>query len=159
MPVTSPENALLQQQKPTSTQTSQQQQQQLSSSGLIQAGTSQSSSNSQQSQEQNYFNAASEAQQQQQHSENSQPTVASVSANSPVQMPQNGYSVNINSNANVQQTQSYTQQQCIGAQGQHWTARGSNTLTYTSSMQPPEHQRAMNQTYCEIKFLFFKTFG
>lgn len=149
MPVSSSENALLQQQKPTSTQTSQQQQQ-LSSSTLIQAGTSQTSTNSQQSQEQGYFSTASDTQQ---HTDTTQSSAASVSATSPVQMPQNGYEVSINNAANVQQSQSYQQQQqqCIGAQAA-WIARGSNTLTYTQSMQPPEHpnSRALNQTYCEL---------
>jgi mothers against decapentaplegic homolog 4 len=149
------------QQKPTSTQTSQQHpQQQMNASPLIQAGTSQAPTNPQQSQEQNYFSSASDAQQ---HPDNSQSTTASVAATSPVQIPQNGYSVSLNNAANVQQSQQqqpYTQQQqqqCIGQAA--WTARGSNTLTYTQSMQPPEHQRALNQTYCKyfknsLKFLF-----
>lgn len=143
MPVSSTENALLQQQKPTSTQTSQQQ---LTSPTLIQAGTSQTTTSSQQSQEQAYFSTATDTQQ---HTDTTQSSAASVSATSPVQMPQNGYEVSINNAANVQQTQSYQQQQCIGAQAP-WIARGSNTLTYTQSMQPPEHQRALNQTYCDI---------
>lgn len=135
----------MQQQKPTSTQTSQQQQQ-LTSSTLIQAGTSQTSSNAQQQvPESSYFNAVPDTQQ---HTDTTQPSAASVSANSPVQMPQNGYEVSINNAANVQQSQSYPQQQCIGAQAA-WIPRGSNTLTYTQSMQPPEHTRTLNQTYCE----------
>ncbi|CRK99354.1 CLUMA_CG012662, isoform A [Clunio marinus] len=41
----------------------------------------------------------------------------------------------------------FTQQQCIsGGVQANWTARGSNTLTYTQSMQPPD-TRAMNQAY------------
>lgn len=104
---------------------------------------SQASTNQQQTQEQNYFTSSNDTQ------INDSQQNSSVAAASPVQMPQNGYAVSIN-NTNVQQTQSFTQQQCIGGQAA-WTARGSNTLTYTQSMQPPDHpsSRAINQTYCK----------
>lgn len=155
LPVSSPENSLLQQQKPTSsTQTSQQQQQQQQMavpSLMNQAGSSQNSQSNQQTQEQNYFTTAADTQ----HTDSQQMTSSSISATSPVQMPQNGYASSINS-SNVQSTQSFSQQQqqqCIGgAQAAAWTARGSNTLTYTQSMQPPD-SRAINQNYC--KFCLF----
>lgn len=109
---------------------------------MNQAGNSQTQPN-QQNQEQNYSTSAEE----QNYSANT--TSATISASSPVQMPQNGYTASINS-SNVQSTQSFTQQQCIGgAQAAAWTARGSNTLTYTQSMQPPD-ARAINQNYCEF---------
>lgn len=108
---------------------------------MNQAGSSQPQP-TQQNQDQNYSTTAEE----QNYSANA--STASISATSP-QMPQNGYAANIN-NSNVQSTQSFTQQQCIGgAQAAAWTARGSNTLTYTQSMQPPD-ARAMNQNYCEF---------
>ncbi len=146
LPASSSENPLLQQQKPTSTQTSQQQ---LTSSTLIQTGPPQAPTNSQQQSapEQGYFNTTNDTQQ---HTDTSQPTSVSVTTTSPVQMPQNGYEVSLSNATTHVQTQPYTQQ-CIGAQGA-WIARGSNTLTYTQSMQPPEHPReprALNQTYCE----------
>ena len=107
---------------------------------MNQAGTSQPQPN-QQNQDQNYSTAAEE----QNYSPNA--TSASISVTSPVQMPQNGYSTSIN-NSNAQTTQSFVQQQCIGGvQAAAWTARGSNTLTYTQSMQPPD-TRAVNQNYC-----------
>jgi hypothetical protein len=152
LPVTSPENVLMQQQKPTSsTQTSQlqqqqqQQQQQMAGPSLMnQGGSSQNPQSNQQTQEQNYFTTSADTQ----LTDSQQMTSAAISAASPVQMPQNGYSSSINSN--VQSTQSFTQQQCIGgAQAAAWTARGSNTLTYTQSMQPPD-ARTMNQPYCKF---------
>lgn len=148
--MSSPENAILQQKPTSSTQTSQQQQQQtqqttqqLPGPGLMAVASSQPSTN-QQSQEQNYFTPPADTQ-----INDSQQQNASISATSPVQMSQNGYAVSIN-NSNVQQTQFNAQQPCIGGQAA-WTARGSNTLTYTQSMQPPDHptSRAINQTYCE----------
>jgi mothers against decapentaplegic homolog 4 len=143
LPVSSPESVLLQQQKPTSsTQTSQQQQQMAAPSLMTQPGSSQNSQSNQQTQEQNYFTTSTDTQ----LTDTQQMTSASISASSPVQMPQNGYASSINS-TNVQSTQSFAQQQCIGgAQGANWTARGSNTLTYTQSMQPPD-SRAINQPY------------
>jgi hypothetical protein len=150
LPVSSPENALLQQQKPTSsTQTSQHQQQQQQMAGpslMNQAGSSQNSQSNQQTPEQNYFTTATDTQ----HTDSQQMTSASISATSPVQMPQNGYSASIN-NSNVQSSQPFTQQQLVGAgaQAANWTARGSNTLTYTQSMQPPD-SRAINQPYCKF---------
>lgn len=112
---------------------------------MSQPGNAQPQSN-QQSQDQNYSTAAEE----QNYSANA--TSASISAASPVQMSQNGYASSI-SNSNVQSTQSFAQQQCIGgAQAAAWTARGSNTLTYTQSMQPPD-TRAINQNYCEFEVL------
>lgn len=144
--MSSPENSILQQQKPTSsTQTSQQMT--VSSMMSQQSGNPQNSQSNQQNQEQNYFTTASDTQ----HTDTQHMTSAAISASSPVQMPQNGYAASIN-NSNVQSTQSFTQQQCIaGAQAAQWTARGSNTLTYTQSMQPPD-ARAINQNYCETFF-------
>ncbi|KAG5681140.1 hypothetical protein PVAND_010600 [Polypedilum vanderplanki] len=123
LPVSSPENALLQQQKPTSsTQTSQQQTPQQSSqipgTSLINqqaAGSSQASANNQQSQDQSYFTTSTDTQ-----------ITDSQTATSPIQMPQNN-----------------------GYAAAAWTARGSNTLTYTQSMQPPDHpsSRPINQPY------------
>ncbi|XP_070496012.1 mothers against decapentaplegic homolog 4 isoform X1 [Chironomus tepperi] len=145
LPVSSPENAILQQKPTSSTQTSQQQQQQqpqIPPAGLLNTVVnSQASTNQQQTQEQNYFTSTNDTQ------INDSQQNASVAAASPVQMSQNGYAVSIN-NTNVQQNQSFPQQQCIGGQAA-WTARGSNTLTYTQSMQPPDHpnSRAINQTY------------
>lgn len=141
--MSSPENAILQQQKPTSsTQTSQQM---TVSSMMGQSGNPQNSQSNQQNQEQNYFTTASDTQ----LTDTQHMTSAAISATSPVQMPQNGYAASIN-NSTVQSTQSFTQQQCIaGAQAAQWTARGSNTLTYTQSMQPPD-ARAINQPYCEF---------
>lgn len=141
LPVSSPENAILQQKPTSSTQTSQQQPQQLQATGLMTVATTQQPPTNQQPQEQNYFTSSTDTQ------INDSQQNASVSATSPVQMSQNGYAVSIN-NTNVQQNQPYTQQQCIGGQAP-WTARGSNTLTYTQSMQPPDHPnaRAINQTY------------
>lgn len=109
---------------------------------MNQSGNSQNS----QSQEQNYFTTSTDTQ----NTETQQMTSASSSATSTVQMPQNGYNSSIN-NANAQQTaQSFPQQQqCIGGAQAAWTARGSNTLTYTQSMQPPD-ARAVNQNYCEF---------
>lgn len=149
LPVSSPENALLQQQKPTSSTQTSQQQQMTGSSLMNQANNSQNSQSNQQSQEQNYFTTSNDTQ-----LTDTQQMTSVASATSPVQMPQNGYATSINSNA--QSTQSFTQQQCIGgAQAAAWTARGSNTLTYTQSMQPPD-ARTLNQQYCEIslKYLY-----
>lgn len=145
LPVSSPENALLQQQKPTSsTQTSQQQQQQMAGPTLMnQAGSSQNSQSNQQTQDQSYFTTAADTQ----HTDSQQMTSAAISATSPVQMPQNGYATSTSG----QSAQSFTQQQCIGGAQAAWTARGSNTLTYTQSMQPPE-ARTMNQPYCKLIF-------
>lgn len=144
LPVSSSENALLQQQKPTSSTQTSQQQQMAGSSLMNQPNNSQNSQSSQQSQEQNYFTTSTDTQ----LTDTQQMTSAAISATSPVQMPQNGYASSINSN--TQSTQSFTQQQCIGgAQAAAWTARGSNTLTYTQSMQPPD-SRTLNQQYCEI---------
>jgi hypothetical protein len=138
----------MQQQKPSSsTQTSQQQQQQQMAGPpmMNQTGSSQNPQSNQQTQDQSYFTTSADTQ----LTDTQQMTSAAISATSPVQMPQNGYSTNVN-NPSVQSTQSFTQQQqCIG--GANWTARGSNTLTYTQSMQPPD-ARAINQPYC--KFLF-----
>lgn len=144
--MSSPENALLQQQKPTSsTQTSQQQQQQMAGPSLMnQASNSQNSQSNQQSQEQNYFTTSTDTQ----LTDTQQMTSAAISATSPVQMPQNGYATSINSN--VQSTQSFTQQQCIGgAQANTWPSRGANTIPYTQSMQPPD-ARTLNQPYCKF---------
>lgn len=147
LPVSSPENALMQQQKPTSsTQTSQQQQQQQMAGPPLMNQAS-NSQNPQQTQDQSYFTTSADTQ----LTDTQQMTSAAISATSPVQMPQNGYSTNVN-NSNVQSTQSFTQQQCIGGAQAAWTARGSNTLTYTQSMQPPD-ARTMNQPYCELIFL------
>jgi mothers against decapentaplegic homolog 4 len=139
----------MQQQKPTSsTQTSQQQQQQqqqqMTAPALMNqpGGSTQNPQTNQQTQEQNYFTTSSDTQ----LTDTQQMTSASLAASSPVQMPQNGYASSINS-TNVQSTQSFSQQQCIGgAQAANWTARGSNTLTYTQSMQPPD-TRTINQPY------------
>lgn len=149
LPVSSPENAILQQKPTSSTQTSQQQPTQQApqisgGTGLMTVASSQASTN-QQTQEQNYFTSSADTQIDSQQN-------ASVTATSPVQLSQNGYAVSIN-NTNVQPAQfnaQQPQQQCIGGQAA-WTARGSNTLTYTQSMQPPDHpnSRAINQTYCE----------
>ena len=156
LPVSSPENALLQQQKPTSsTQTSQQQQQQqmTAPSLMNQPSSSQNSQSNQQNTEQNYFTTTSDTQ----LTDTQQMTSAAISATAPVQMPQNGYATSIN-NSNVQSTQSFNQQQLIsGAQAAQWTARGSNTLTYTQSMQPPD-ARAINHSYCKLVVFFFKEF-
>ena len=148
LPVSSPENAILQQKPTSSTQTSQQQQPQIPPPGLLNTVANSQASTNQQTQEQNYFTSTTDTQ------INDSQQNASVAATSPVQMSQNGYAVSIN-NSNVQQTQSFNtqqqQQQCIGGQAA-WTARGSNTLTYTQSMQPPDHpsSRAINQTYCKL---------
>jgi hypothetical protein len=146
LPVSSPENALMQQQKPTSsTQTSQQQQQMAGPPLMNQAGSSQNPQSNQQTQDQSYFTTSVDTQ----ITDTQQMTSAAISATSPVQMPQNGYSTNVN-NSSVQSTQSFTQQQqCIGGTQAPWTARGSNTLTYTQSMQPPD-VRAINQPYCKF---------
>lgn len=110
---------------------------------MNQANNSQNSQSNQQSQDQNYFTTSADTQ----LTDTQQMTSANNSATSPVQMPQNGYATSINSN--VQSTQSFSQQQCIGgAQAAAWTARGSNTLTYTQSMQPPD-ARTLNQYNCK----------
>lgn len=117
---------------------------------MNQAGGSQNSQSNQQTQEQNnYFTTTSDTQ----LTDTQHMASASISAASPVQMPQNGYASSIN-NSNVQSTQPFAQQQCIGGNQQAaWTARGSNTLTYTQSMQPPD-ARAINQPYCKFLFSF-----
>lgn len=151
LPVSSPENAILQQKPTSSTQTSQQQSQQqappqISGTGLMTVATQ--ASTNQQAQEQTYFTSSTDTQ----IINDSQQNASVAATTSPVQMSQNGYAVSINNNTNVQQNQFNTQQQqCIGGQAA-WTARGSNTLTYTQSMQPPDHpnQRAINQTYCKF---------
>lgn len=116
------------------------------SSLMNQPGSSQNSQSNSQSQEENYFTTSTSTDTQ--HTDTQQMTSASISATSPVQMPQNGYASSIN-NSNVQSTQSFAQQQCIGGAQAAWTARGSNTLTYTQSMQPPD-ARSINQQYCKI---------
>jgi hypothetical protein len=142
----------LQQQKPTSsTQTSQQQQQMAGPTLMNQAGSSQNPQSNQQPQDQSYFTTSADTQ----HTDTQQMTSAAISATSPVQMPQNGYPTSINSTSG-QATQSFTQQQCIGGAQAAWTARGSNTLTYTQSMQPPE-ARTINQPYCECDLQLLST--
>lgn len=136
----------MQQQKPTSStqssQQQQQQQQQMAGPSIInQPNNAQNAQQNQQPQEQNYFTTSSDTL----LTDTQQMTSAAISATSPVQMPQNGYAASLN-NSHVQSTQAYNQQQIIG--GAQWTARGSNTLSYTQSMQPPE-QRAMNQPICK----------
>lgn len=137
----------MQQQKPTSSTQTSQQQQMTGQPLMNQAGNSQNPQSNQQTQEQNYFTTSADTQ----LTDTQQMTSAAISASSPVQMPQNGYATSgSGNNTSVQSTQSFTQQQqCIGGAQAAWTARGSNTLTYTQSMQPPD-ARTINQPYCEF---------
>lgn len=160
LPVNNTENAILQQQqqqKPSSStsQPPQQQQQQMVGSNPSQLNQSTINNPAQQqpAPEQNYFTAPTETQITEAISGVGATTTA-TNATSPVQMQQNGYPATI-TNTNVQSnaqsfTQQQQQQQCIGGAqaAAAWTARGSNTLTYTQSMQPPD-ARAINQPYCE----------
>lgn len=58
---------------------------------------------------------------------------------------QNGYVAVTNNQANLLQQQTYAQPPNGSAQG---TWKGSNTLTYTQSMQPPD-PRTQHSAYCK----------